>query len=134
MKRYHLGFTVGMCVLLPCFVSAHHSISVEYDMHRQGTIQGVVSEIWFKNPHVRYYLSVTDDQGVETVWNAHGHNPVTLVRTGWMLETIQVGDHISMTGDLTRDGSPKMFIRTVELADGRVLISHPGADNHADGG
>ncbi len=134
MKRYHLELTVGLCCLLPCFVHAHHSIAVEYDMHTQGTIQGVVSEVWFKNPHVRYYVSVTDAQGGEIVWNAHGHNPVTLVRTGWMQETIQVGDRIAITGDLTRDGSPKMFIRTVELADGRVLISHPGADNHADGG
>ncbi len=101
-------------------------------MHKRGTVQGVVSEVWFKNPHVRYYVTVTDDQGAEIVWNAHGHNPVTLVRTGWMRETIQVGDRIAITGDLTRDGSPKMFIRTVELADGRVLISHPGSDNHAD--
>jgi len=71
MKRCHLELTVGLFCLLPCLVRAHHSIAAEYDMHRRGTIQGVVSEVWFKNPHVRYYLSVTDDQGEETVWNAH---------------------------------------------------------------
>jgi hypothetical protein len=109
----------------------HHSISAEYDMHSTGTIEGVVTEVWFNNPHVRYYLSVADDEGNEVIWNTHGHNPVTLVRTGWMRETIQVGDRIAITGDTTRNGSPKLFIRKVTLADGRVLISHPGADNAA---
>ena len=110
---------------------AHHSISAEYDMHSTGTIEGVVTEVWFNNPHVRYYLAVADDEGNEVIWNTHGHNPVTLVRTGWMRETIQVGDRITISGDTTRNGSPKLFIRKVTLADGRVLVSHPGADNAA---
>lgn len=119
-----------MCVLSP-FATGHHSIAVEYDMHTQETIEGVVSEVWFKNPHVRYYIAVADQEGGEVIWNAHGHNPVTLVRTGWTPDVIQAGDRISITGDVTRDGTPKLFIRTIELANGRVLLSHPGSDNHA---
>ena len=131
IKQFFLGASLGLLVLSPGFSYGHHSISAEYDMHSTGTIEGVVTEVWFKNPHVRYYMAVTGDQGDEVIWNTHGHNPVTLARTGWMRDTIQVGDRITMTGDQTRDGSPKLFIRTVELADGRVLISHPGADNKA---
>ena len=128
MLRQFLLVGVPMC-LLSLQAVAHHSISVEYDMHTQDTIEGVVSEVWFKAPHVRYYLAVTDEEGSQVTWDTHGHNPITLIRTGWMPDVIQVGDQISITGDVTRNGSPKLFIRTVELASGHVLVSHPGADN-----
>ena len=132
LKASLLGVAIALVCLPQHPGHAHHSISAEYDMHTKDTIEGVVSEVWFKNPHVRYYLTVQNGEGEDVVWNTHGHNPVTLVRTGWMADTIQVGDKISVTGDQTRNGSPKLFIRTIELADGRVLLSHPGADNHAD--
>ena len=132
MKRSLVLICLGLFSVSAQLGRAHHSIAAEYDMHTKDTIEGVVSEVWFKNPHVRYYLTVADEQGEEVVWNTHGHNPVTLVRTGWMNDTIQVGDRIKVMGDATRDGSPKLFIRTVELADGRVLVSHPGADNNAN--
>ena len=81
--------SVPMCSLF-LQAAAHHSISVEYDMHTQDTIEGVVSEVWFKAPHVRYYLAVTDEEGGQVIWDTHGHNPVTLIRTGWMPNVIQV--------------------------------------------
>ena len=128
---YRFLFVSALMYLLPPLSIGHHSISVEYDMNTQDTIEGVVSEVWFKAPHVRYYIAVTDEGGDEITWDAHGHNPGTLVRTGWMPDVIQVGDRISITGDVTRSGSPKLFIRTVELANGHVLVSHPGVDNRA---
>ena len=127
---YRIPLIGALICLAPLLASGHHSIAVEYDMHTQATIEGVVSEVWFKNPHVRFYVAVTDEEGEEVIWNAHGHNPVTLVRTGWLPDVIRSGDRIAITGDVTRDRSPKLFIRTVELANGRVLISHPGADNN----
>ena len=131
MENRYVLFVFAILIGFAARGWSHHSISAEYDMHSTGTIEGVVTEVWFNNPHVRYYLAVADDDGNEVIWNTHGHNPVTLVRTGWMRETIQVGDRVMITGDTTRDGSPKLFIRKVTLADGRVLVSHPGADNKA---
>jgi len=120
------------CCLIPALTKAHHSVAAEYDLNNRGTIEGVVSEVWFKNPHVRYYIAVTDKRGKKVIWNMHGHNPVTLVRTGWTPNLVRAGDAVVITGDLSRDGSPKMFIRTVELSNGRILLSSPGADNHAE--
>jgi len=132
IRLFVLAIATGLLFLIPYLSHGHHSISAEYDMHSSGTIEGLVTEVWYKNPHVRYYIAVKDESGNEVIWDTHGHNPVTLARTGWMADTIKVGDRITVTGDQTRDGSPKLFIRTVELANGRVLISHPGTDNRAD--
>ena len=42
---------------------AHHSYAAEFDRDSPITIEGVVTEVWFKSPHVRYYIKVTDEDG-----------------------------------------------------------------------
>ncbi len=112
-------------VLLPHIAVAHHSVAAEYDTTRSNTVEGVVTRVWYRNPHVRYHLSVTNDNGEEVIWNTHGHNIGMLTRMGWTKNTIKIGDKVSMTGDATRDGSPKLFIRTVVLPNGKVMTNGP---------
>ena len=116
-------------VALPSAALAHHSVAFTFDVTRKATIVGTVTRVWFKNPHIRYYISVPDENGVEQQWDTHGHNPVWLTRTGWTKDTIKVGDKITMTGDPTRDDRPLLFIRSVTLENGRVLTNAPGAKN-----
>lgn len=51
-----------ICLLgfVPVDVPAHHSYAAEFDADSPATIEGVVKEVWFKSPHVRYYITVTD--------------------------------------------------------------------------
>ena len=74
--------------------SAHHSVFAEYDINGSITIEGEVTEVWFKNPHVRFFVKVTSEDGKEVIWNTHGHNPSMLRRAGWMRETLKVGEKI----------------------------------------
>ncbi len=132
MTNRAILFSVLMCwCLIPQLAVGHHSVVYTFDVTKSGTVTGVVKEVWYKNPHVRYYIAVTNENGEEEIWDTHGHNPMTLTRSGWMQNTIQVGDTVSVTGDTARDGSRLLFIRTVTLADGRVLVSAPGAENRA---
>ena len=112
--------------LLPTHVSAHHSVSAEYDTTKSNTIDGVVTRVWFRNPHVRYYITVVGSNGEEVLWNAHGHNVSYLSQIGWTKSTVKVGDKITMMGDASRDGSPKMFIRSIKLPTGKVIINGRG--------
>ena len=101
--------------------SAHHSVFAEYDINGSITIEGEVTEVWFKNPHVRFFVKVTSEDGKEVIWNTHGHNPSMLRRAGWMRETLKVGEKIIMSGDPTYDGSPKLFIRKIIMSNGKIL-------------
>lgn len=87
------------------------------------TIAGVVTEVWFKSPHVRYYVKVTDDDGREVVWDTRGLTPVKLVRQGWLKDTIKVGDRITLYGHVGHTNKTIMSILDITLADGRVLTS-----------
>ena len=42
---------------------AHHAISANYETDKVGTIDGVVVEVFWANPHVHYYLEVSKDDG-----------------------------------------------------------------------
>ena len=118
MKRYivsALGFV--MC-LFALNAPAHHSLAVEFDVISLVTDKGVIHEVWFKNPHVRYYLTVTDDNGEEVNWDTHAHNITAMTRQGYTKDTVKVGDKLILEGNGTRDGSPKLFIRAWTLPDG----------------
>jgi len=103
--------------------SSHHSYAAEFDRDSPQTIEGEVVEVWFRSPHVRYYVKVTDDDGNEVVWDTRGLTPVKLVRQGWMKDTIKVGDHIKMYGHIGRTNKTIMSILSVTLPDGTVLDS-----------
>ena len=47
--------------------SAHHSMA-GYDSNKQITLQGVVSEYTWRNPHVWVVWSVKDDAGKVVQW------------------------------------------------------------------
>lgn len=102
---------------------AHHSYAAEFDANNPVTIEGVVKEVWFKNPHVRYYVTVVDEDGTEVVWDARGLTPVKLARQGWTRRTIQVGDRIKLHGHIGHTNKTIMSILDVTLPDGRVLTS-----------
>ena len=102
---------------------AHHSYAAEFDSDNPQTIEGVVKEVWFKNPHIRYYIAVADNNGGEVLWDARGLSPVKLVRQGWTKRTISVGDRIRLHGHVGHTNKTIMSIIEITLEDGSVLSS-----------
>jgi len=114
--------TVGLAAL-PGAAQAHHSYAAEFDADSPATIEGVVTEVWFKNPHIRYYIKVVDEDGNEVIWDTRGLSPVKLVREGWTKSTIKVGDRIKLYGHVGHTNKTIMSIIDITLPDGRVLTS-----------
>ena len=112
--------------------AAHHSYAAEFDADAPATIEGEVVEVWFKNPHVRYYVKVANEDGSETIWDTRGLSPVKLVRDGWTKNTIRVGDRIKLYGHTGHTNKTIMSIIDVTLPDGRVLTSRSVAYDIAD--
>src|SRR5688572_2690791 len=47
---------------------AHHSFAADYDAKKPVTLKGTVIRAEWTNPHVHFYLTVTDATGVATEW------------------------------------------------------------------
>ena len=101
---------------------AHHSFTAEFTAEETATLKGTVTQVWFRNPHVRYLVAVPNEDGVEEIWDARGSPVVWLARKGWKKDTIKVGDTIELFGYLGIDGKKMLSIMTVTLEDGTVLV------------
>lgn len=112
---------VAAAILFAAGAEAHHSFAAEFLEDQTATMEGVVTEVWFKNPHVRYYIDVETDNGETETWDVRGLSPTSLVRRGWTPKTIQEGDRIKVHGHLGRDGRKLMSIISIELEDGTKL-------------
>lgn len=111
-----------LAALLVCqSAHAHHAFAADYESGKEGTVRGVVTEVVYKNPHARYYLEVTGDDGSTELWDLETMNIMMLGRMGWKKDTIQVGDELTVTGILGRNDTKRMSITTVELPGGRVI-------------
>jgi hypothetical protein len=118
-----------LCAALACGPAwAHHSFAAEYDGEKFVTIEGVVTKIDWQNPHMHFYLDVTNARGEVEHWKFEGFPPNMLVRQGWKKdETMKPGDRVTVTGWLARNGEKLAHSREVRWEDGRKLLSGPPA-------
>lgn len=111
---------------------AHHSFAAEFDYDLTGTIEGEVVEVLYVNPHARYFIEVTDDQGNTALWDAQSRSPSALQRIGWTRDTIGVGEHIIIEGNLGLDNSRKIWIREVTFGSGKVMSPTAGLEEEPE--
>ena len=104
--------------LLPLgHVAAHHSPTMLYDLSKEITIVGVVTEYQLGNPHMRIYLDV-ENQGKTEKWLAEGGSRTQLLRVGWTGKEVVPGDKVTVRGHPSRDGSPLIHMEYLTLPDG----------------
>jgi hypothetical protein len=112
---------------------AHHAITLNYDSNLTGSVEGVVEEVFWANPHTHFYISVTDEDGSTKLWDVESGNLNTMRSRGVSRDTIKVGDVIRAYGILGRDGHEAILADAMIKADGTVIYGDPadvtGADN-----
>ena len=110
------------------YAVAHHAFAANYEMGNTGTVEGVVEEVVWANPHVHYYIQVTNEDGTTALWDGEAANLATLASRGWDRNTIRVGDAIRVTGALGRDGIRRIQMRQVVRADDSPLVRQPAGE------
>ena len=122
MRRFiALGVTAAAFTICGAPVWGHHSVSAEFDTSNQGELVGEITRVWFTNPHIRYRLTIRNDDGSTEDWELQAGNVTNLRRQGWVEDSIKVGDQISVAGDFGRDGAMKLRIREIETSAGVTL-------------
>jgi len=110
---------------------AHHSFAVQYDDSKAITIQGLVTKVEWTNPHVYFYMDVTDEQDEITTWAFEMVAPIVLERRGWTRKTLGIGEIVQVDGFLARDGSrlasaaSLLIVRTGERYSGTITQQLP---------
>ena len=107
---------------------AHHGVSA-YDVTKQITLKGVVTDFQFINPHSEVRLDVTDESGRTVSWLCEAGSLNFLVRRGWSRNSLKAGDRITVMGNASKNGSPNLRLTKVMLPDGTELDPLVGTQN-----
>ena len=84
-------------VAIPLSVTAHHSMS-EFDRSVIEEVEGVVSKVSWRNPHILLEVTNTDASGAEAVWHLEGSAVSSQRRRGLTGNEISVGDTVRVAG------------------------------------
>jgi Family of unknown function (DUF6152) len=103
---------------------AHHSNSA-YQVDEIITLEGVVTEWRWSNPHTWLHLMVRDENGGEQEWAVEGRAPGVLRRAGWSRTVLEPGETVTVHASPAKDGSHVGIIARVTKADGTVLGNSP---------
>jgi hypothetical protein len=117
-------------VAAPLF--AHHGRGATYDMKKQITLKGTVTEVSWRNPHVAIYMDVKDANGKVTNWAFENSNVSTLARQGYNRNTIHIGEEITAVVNPSAQGAPRGIVVKVILASGKEIMSRESGANPVD--
>lgn len=118
-----LSFVVGLVALLAVPAAAHHSFIAVFDRDQPVSVEGVVTEIQWTNPHIWFFVDVTNPDGSVTNWGFSGGPPGLLVRRGVSRDALKVGDAVVVEGFRARDGSTNASGSRVTFPDGRQVFT-----------
>ena len=108
-------------------VRAHHSETAEYDVTKPVKLTGTLQKVEWANPHVWFYVDVTEEGGKVTTWAFSTQPPGALMRRGVNKSALTIGAVVNVEGVRARDGSNNASARRLTFADGRNVLAPPEA-------
>ena len=110
-----LALTIAL-VAVPA--KPHHS-PANFDLNvTDFAISGEIAYVDMRNPHSVIELLVEDTDGSVSQWYIEFSSVNLLLRRGWDIERIKVGDTVTCLGNPSKNGDPQMYMWSVVLADG----------------
>jgi len=124
-NRFHLSMAMIAFLASGLPALSHHAFSNEFDESKPITLEGVVTRIEWENPHVHYYLDVTQPDGTVVNWACETGGPNRLAKRGWMRDSLKPGDKVVVHGFPAKDASHSADGRKVTLANGQTIGEEP---------
>jgi hypothetical protein len=112
MNSRILLLAIGIAVSITA-THAHHSIAGAYDTTQQVTLEGVVAQFHFVNPHPYLTVDVASPGGVQQ-WRFEMDNRGELSRAGMAVDTLKQGDRVVVSGNPSRTIPQGLYIRRLD--------------------
>ena len=104
--------TVGIVTMLLGFVSmapplsAHHSRAM-FDVDTFISVEGVITKVEWKNPHMWVTLDVPTSDGQTESWGFEGSGAASMVASGISPQILKVGNRVKIIAHPPRDDSQR---------------------------
>ncbi|HWJ70511.1 MAG TPA: DUF6152 family protein [Sphingobium sp.] len=111
------GLAMASCAAT---AAAHHSFSM-FDMKKDVTVQGTVTDFRWTNPHAWMHVDVAEARGTSGNWAIEMTSPNNLVSVGWRRSSLKPGDKVTVTYHPLVNGKAGGSLVRVVLPDGKTL-------------
>lgn len=126
MRKLKLTALLAFLIIASQAGMAHHSGSM-FDEEETVTLEAVVKEFQYTNPHSWLIVNVTNDDGSVTTWGFEAEGPSTLLRAGIKKSDFSPGTKITISGHPMRDGrSAAAWLDAVRTEDGKKFNPRAG--------
>ena len=110
---------IAMMLALPATVVAHHATVTNFT-REVISIDGVIEQVRYQNPHASILLKNTDGSGKETYWLVETAARTTLERKGITLDVLTAGSRVTASGLKGRRANT-MYLQEIRFEDGQVF-------------
>jgi len=107
---------------LPCVVTAHHSIAAFYDRGQTAEVEGTVTSVFWRNPHIGLTLRVETETGEVQEWEIEGGTFNDLERQNFDPLSVAIGTRVRVMGAPSRRGENAIYLNRVLTAAGEELF------------
>ena len=129
MKMQVVGLVATFGILLAAEpVAAHHSALAEFDPDMPVKVTGTLKTVEWQNPHVWFFVEVTEDDGTVTTWGFSTAPPGALMRRGITKDVMRIGAVVNVEGARARDGSNHSSTRRLTFEDGTAVLAPPAEE------
>ena len=106
--------------------SAHHARAGQYGSEII-TLEGVVTQFRWKNPHVIIFFDVRGADGVVQQWAGELSSINTMLSAGMSRGSVAPGDEIVVVGTTHQYGKNSILPRSIDRTDGTLVLA-PGEE------
>ena len=127
--KAHLALAALLVALAPGGdAAAHHSFAATFDASKAIRVTGKLAKVEWTNPHIYFYVDVTDEKGTVVRWACESGAPGALSRRGFKRSLLKLGDELIVDGYQAKNGANLMDARRVTLPDGQSLVGASAGD------
>jgi hypothetical protein len=113
----------------PLCASAHHAVAGSYDQSQMVELEGRVTDVLWRNPHVQLSIEIIDDEGNAEEWELATTSLSNLRRWQIAADFIEIGDDIRVAGNPAVRGRHGMYVRNVLTRSGEEILLAPGIES-----
>ena len=124
----NIGLFVVLVLINAAPATAHHNYRLNFDDSKEISLEGVVSEVSWANPHITIYIDVVGSDGETVSWVMPTAAPRVAQNNGLTKEVLAAGDKVVIVVGPARDGAKQMRARRVTLSNGDDVLLHPTGD------
>jgi len=121
MRAFSIICMVGI-LAMPIGGSAHHAVGPNFDRSRVIEVEGEITEVLWRNPHIQFSITGVGPDGVERNWEIETNSVSIVSRFGLTPGLVEAGTQVRVAGNPGRVTDNSMWLLNMLLPNSEEIL------------